>query len=321
MENQISLVNSQEIDSLRDQLYTHPNTWVAQIDGSRVTTWPEYTFAIQESFRFPASITDGLISHLSPDGYLDWMRDLDWLDSSGYALIINHSEDFMSSDPHMRIKIMARFEDIILPYWQKDVERCMVGGKPKPFNVYLVDDRSTTGGEQRGLVVPRRHEDGEPPLEMFQPPNMTSASALASSNRTVNQFHCVSARDARRLRKQLCRRQDMWVVTIDGREVPSCRDFTEVMARNFHFPIQEYEFERGVGYNTYLDWIRDLSWLDYAGFVIIIEHFADFMSRNSDNRNMVLMDFEDRVFPWWQTSMPWYAYQGKTKPFNVYIVD
>jgi len=39
----------------------------------------------------------------------------------------------------MRDKVIEDFVNIILPFWEEEVGRVMVGGYPKPFDVYLVD--------------------------------------------------------------------------------------------------------------------------------------------------------------------------------------
>ena len=67
------------------------------------------------------------------------MRDLDWLNADGYVFIIKNFENFMENDISKKEKIMYYFEDEILPWWEEEVERCVLGGKAKPFNLYLVD--------------------------------------------------------------------------------------------------------------------------------------------------------------------------------------
>ncbi|MNP65100.1 hypothetical protein D3C76_1606630 [compost metagenome] len=75
----------------------------------------------------------------SIDRYLDWIRDLDWLDSEGYVLIIKNYSSFMKADPNMKKQMISLFVDTILPYWEEEVKHVMVDGQPKRFMVYLVD--------------------------------------------------------------------------------------------------------------------------------------------------------------------------------------
>ena len=67
------------------------------------------------------------------------MRDLEWLGKDEYALIIYNYENFLEQDLSLKKVIMDDFAESIMPWWQDEVETCVVGGKAKPFNVYIVD--------------------------------------------------------------------------------------------------------------------------------------------------------------------------------------
>ena len=94
---------------------------------------------IERVFKFPANIIEMHVNGLSIDGYLDWITDLSWLNANGYALIINNFDIFMSGDLRKKEIIIESFEKNVLPWWQSQVEQYQVGGKAKPFNVYVVD--------------------------------------------------------------------------------------------------------------------------------------------------------------------------------------
>ena len=51
--------------------------------------------------------------------------------------------------------------------------------------------------------------------------------------------------------------------------------FLDKMIDKFKLPMKEH---RNV--NAYLDWMRDLEWLDSEGYVLFIENYADFMKEN-----------------------------------------
>jgi hypothetical protein len=67
------------------------------------------------------------------------MRDLSWLRKEEYILIIHDFHDFLKNDLHLREIIVEDINDTILPFWEHEVEHCVVEGKAKPFNVYFVD--------------------------------------------------------------------------------------------------------------------------------------------------------------------------------------
>jgi len=66
------------------------------------------------------------------------MTDLDWLGKKSYILIIHDYSKFLMQDLECKKMIMEIFNDEILPWWQKNIEKYVINGKSKPFNVYLV---------------------------------------------------------------------------------------------------------------------------------------------------------------------------------------
>ena len=139
MENRIYQITKDELNSIKQQLNSKSNTWIAEIDGDNISTWQDYADEIERVFKFPANIIEMHVNGLSIDGYLDWITDLSWLNANGYALIINNFDIFMSGDLRKKEIIIESFEKNVLPWWQSQVEQYQVGGNAKPFNVYVVD--------------------------------------------------------------------------------------------------------------------------------------------------------------------------------------
>lgn len=73
------------------------------------------------------------------DRFLDWIRDLSWLDSSKIELIIKNQKEFLTEDLKVREDILDLFIKLILPYWDEIVLYTTVEGKRKEFIVYLVN--------------------------------------------------------------------------------------------------------------------------------------------------------------------------------------
>ncbi|MDR0299022.1 MAG: hypothetical protein LBI13_02915, partial [Streptococcaceae bacterium] len=57
----------------------------------------------------------------------------------GYVLIIRNYKDFLKQDPKKKEIVIDEFKNNILPFWEEEVTRTVVGGKAKPFNVYIVE--------------------------------------------------------------------------------------------------------------------------------------------------------------------------------------
>jgi len=105
----------------------------AEIDGEDINQLDEYLEAVWRVFEFPEEV------HMSYNAYLDWICDLSWLDSNGYVFAILNADSLIAQCPKDRKMILRSLEGIVIPWWEGEVERHVVEGKAKPFNVYLVD--------------------------------------------------------------------------------------------------------------------------------------------------------------------------------------
>lgn len=132
MENRIYTISQNDLTVVKQSLKQSDRIWIAEMDGNQANTLNNYLKEISNIFKFP-------IPAKSLDGYIDWMTDLDWLHANGYALIIKNFNNFMKNDLEKKEKILWFFKEDILPFWQSGVEQYVVEGKPKPFNVYLID--------------------------------------------------------------------------------------------------------------------------------------------------------------------------------------
>jgi len=132
MKNKVYYVSQKEMAELREEFQKDELLYIADINGCVIQNLQDYLITMNEIFKFP-------IPARSLDGYFDWIRDLDWLMKEGYVLIINNFSKFIENDLQMKNKIVEDLEKIVLPWWQEEVEKCVVEGKAKPFNVYLVD--------------------------------------------------------------------------------------------------------------------------------------------------------------------------------------
>ncbi|GAB1530034.1 MULTISPECIES: barstar family protein [Brevibacillus] len=131
--NKVLETNREKIESLKVELATTEGFHIVEMSGANIQSWKDYISEIQMKFKFPTSCLDSM------DRYLDWIRDLDWLDKDGYVLIIYGYSDFLKDDPRLKKEIITDFTDVILPFWQEEVKEVVVEGKAKSFMVYLVE--------------------------------------------------------------------------------------------------------------------------------------------------------------------------------------
>lgn len=130
MQNKIHYLTAEEYDKITFD----ESTRVVVLDGSELQTWDAYAKNISEKFKFPYSEYE-----LNYYGYVDWMTDLSWISENKYVVVIKHFSDFMKNDLNEKEDILCSFSDEILPFWEEEVERVVVGGKKTQFNVYCVN--------------------------------------------------------------------------------------------------------------------------------------------------------------------------------------
>ncbi|HBE78198.1 MAG TPA: hypothetical protein DDW65_10515 [Firmicutes bacterium] len=132
IKNIIQYITNKDLVSIKMKLKSNDKIHIVELDGTYIKSWEDYICEIQNRFKFPTSCLD------SVDRYLDWMRDLEWLDKEEFVLIINHFNDFCNDNPKIKEEIISDYENVILPFWQDEVKNVVVDGKAKHFLVYLV---------------------------------------------------------------------------------------------------------------------------------------------------------------------------------------
>lgn len=76
----------------------------------------------------------------SIDTYFDWIRDLSWLSGDEIVFIINDFDILLKNDLNNKQIVMDLFQNEILPWWEDGVTKCVVEGKPRKFNVYIISE-------------------------------------------------------------------------------------------------------------------------------------------------------------------------------------
>lgn len=109
---------------------------MAELNGEKFPTLKEHLKQIGEAFQFPV-----FSDHDTPnlDAYLDWITDLSWLHTQELVLIIQNFKLFLRDDSKAKNEIIEDFNEVVLPWWEKEVGQYVVGGKAKPFSIYFVD--------------------------------------------------------------------------------------------------------------------------------------------------------------------------------------
>lgn len=118
-------------------LNKHSDVKYIVMDGRGIETYEQYFDKLWEVFGF-SEIPEGWEKDNHTE--YDFMTDDDFLPADKYIFVINNYDNFMNDNITERHKIENRYENYLLPFWDEEVERVVVEGKRKDFDIYLVSN-------------------------------------------------------------------------------------------------------------------------------------------------------------------------------------
>lgn len=130
MKNRIYHIDKEQAKEYLKEAKDH-NSKVVMVDFKKISSWREYSEIMEKALNFPRPCEG------NPNRFLDWMRDLTWYDYDRYDIFCCHFNKLSSKHFEDAYEIYQELKDYILPFWEYQVIRCMVEGKPKAFNVYF----------------------------------------------------------------------------------------------------------------------------------------------------------------------------------------
>lgn len=117
---------------------------LAVIDGKKTTTGKEFLRCIWEQLSFPDK------EHQNWDAYLDWMRDLSWMQSKQISIVILNFEAFLSKEPNEKNAFASDLEEDVFPFWEKDAEE-VFGNKEEVKDIFVY---CISAGDREGEQCP-----------------------------------------------------------------------------------------------------------------------------------------------------------------------
>ena len=104
--------------------------FVAFFDGKQIQNK-------EELFHFLEKIV-GLPDANNWSSITDWLTDLSWIKAKEYSFIFENYDSFLKDDLSSKDLFLEILEEDVLPWWESEVEKHVVGGKVKSFQVYIV---------------------------------------------------------------------------------------------------------------------------------------------------------------------------------------
>jgi hypothetical protein len=134
--NKLYRISKEEFEKKRI-LYKFNDVKYVILDGAGITTYEEYFDKLWEAFGF-SDIPEGWKKDYYTED--DFMTEMDELPNDKYIFVIKNYESFLINDYSIRERIENHYENYLLPFWDEEVERVVVEGKRKDFNIYLVSN-------------------------------------------------------------------------------------------------------------------------------------------------------------------------------------
>lgn len=131
MKNMLIYVSAEQAGEIILQA-KRKESFFTEICGKEINSREKFFLDASKRFSFPITVKNSF------DAYNDWMRDLSWIESDEYVIVIRDFTYFLRDDDHFKKLFCEMYLEYILPWWEGDVEKYSVGGKKKNFNVYLV---------------------------------------------------------------------------------------------------------------------------------------------------------------------------------------
>lgn len=119
---------------------------------------------------------------------------------------------------------------------------------------------------------------------------------------------------------------NFFIAEIDGKPIKNLEDYMRKIIEVFKFP--EGLFKNLDNFDSYDDWMTDLSWLyerkwidkDNVGFVLFLYNFDKMMEDEPDRKKKIVYYFNESIIPFWKDEVENVIVGGKSRVFEVFIV-
>jgi hypothetical protein len=142
---------------------------LAIIDGKSAMTSADFLQCVGEQLKFPDA------QNCNWDAYLDWMRDLSWLDTKSISIVILNFDSFLCKEPDNLKHFSSDLEEVVFPFWQNDAESVFESQDAvKDITVYcvrskLMDHEHVTTKEAMSIIRQNAFNGQKTPHSTSQP--------------------------------------------------------------------------------------------------------------------------------------------------------
>ena len=125
IKNKIHYILKQKIDEILSS-----EDFVILFDGKKIRNKNELFRFFKETIDLPDSDNWSSI--------IDWLTDLSWLKADKYAFVFDNYNSFLADDLVSKELFLEILKEDVLPWWENDAKKYVVGGVAKSFQVYII---------------------------------------------------------------------------------------------------------------------------------------------------------------------------------------
>ena len=125
IKNKIHYILKQKIDEILSS-----EDFVILFDGKKIRNKNELFRFLKETIDLPDSDNWSSI--------IDWLTDLSWLKADKYAFVFENYNAFLADDLVSKDLFLEILKEDVLPWWENDAKKYVVGGVAKSFQVYII---------------------------------------------------------------------------------------------------------------------------------------------------------------------------------------
>ncbi len=105
-------------------------------------------------------------------------------------------------------------------------------------------------------------------------------------------------------------------IVIDGSVIKNETDFLNTIWQALKFPVIAQK-----NWNSYLDWVKDLSWFKSNTVNLVIQNFGSFLSESLATKKRFIDDMNNIVIPYWKNETINISNEECAVSFNVYCIE
>lgn len=119
------------MENIKKELDEEKTRYV-EIDFDIIHSKEELLQVIEEQFSLP-------YTHNNWDTVEDWLTDLSWIEENSICVSLLNFYSFCKREKELGEIFSSMLQEGVLPFWEEEAPRVIVGGKVREFEIYVIN--------------------------------------------------------------------------------------------------------------------------------------------------------------------------------------